>query len=192
MWDGDSKVELEEVKEKLKSKAQLLERAENHMKRTVDLSSQFDVNVQQELEIAQQQQLEIQRLKAEVDSLQADSGKYAGTQDSGTEEDDLEEDIDIEGVSTDSIVMWLDGESFYVIHCPSPCSLSWEEHPNISMENFMAHLDQEHARSDGTDWSSEDALVECCILIADADFDVSKFPEHFFPCLNTLRLLIAL
>jgi len=39
------------------------------------------------------------------------------------------------------------------------------------MEYFEAHLDEEHARRDGTEWTNEDALVECCILIVDADFE---------------------
>jgi hypothetical protein len=174
MWrepDRGSRLELEKTKGKLKAKEELLERAKNNIKRTVDLASQFDTNVQQQLEIAQQQQLEIQRLKEENDRLLADSGNYAGIQDSDMEEKNSEEDIDIEGVSAKDIVLYLDDLAFYVVHCPSPCSLSWEKQPNISMEYFTAHLDQEHTRSDGTDWTSEDAEVECCILIADADFE---------------------
>ena len=41
--------------------------------------------------------------------------------------------------------------------------------PNITMEHLLAHLDTVHPRFDDTPWDLDDALVECCSLIVDAD-----------------------
>lgn len=59
-----------------------------------------------------------------------------------------------------------DLDCFYLVNCPKSCLFS---RPDITLDQYLAHLDYKHPRSDDTRWTRSDALIEGCNLILDAD-----------------------
>lgn len=65
-----------------------------------------------------------------------DSGNSAETEDSDTEGKDFDYGIGIEQVLTKDIVLSLHEESFYVVDCLEPCSLSVSRFPEQFISRF--------------------------------------------------------
>lgn len=89
-----------------------------------------------------------------------------------------ESDALIEGCSLilDGDYEWFINERLNLDHI---CSLFNKGTPNITMKHYISHLDSEHPKSDGTNWTEVDALTEGCslmteILDGDYEWDVNE------------------